>query len=295
MKPIHFLTLASVFLLTACAAATQNIPVSSNPDGAAVYADGKPVGTTPCNVTLEKTQPHILTVKKDGYRQVDVQIARKYDTATVTRNATRAGMWTSSNGASTEGAVSNALMNVSADEQSGNAYVLSPASVVISLKPLQQVSQAADSQTPVITPDQLDPADRARIGQQDQAETGQAPVVITTDQLDPADKARLENKDQADVQTTEPATLGQAVNDDPTQALGAALEGAAVAAPTVGAKTSTKSSHSSESFGNGSYSKTTTSTKASVGVSVNPVEAGLGVMKLLESAQDKDGQSETSE
>ena len=288
MKPIHFLALASVFLLTACTAATQNIPVSSNPDGAAVYADGKPVGTTPCNVTLEKTQPHILTVKKDGYRQVDVQITRKYDTATVTRNATRAGMWTSSNGANTQGAVSNALMNVSADEQSGDAYVLSPASVVIRLKPVQQVSQA-DAQTPVvISPDQLDPADRAKV-------EGQAPVVITPDQLDPADQARLENKDQADVQTTEPATLGQAVNENPSQALGAALEGAAVAAPTVGAKTSTKSSHSSESFGNGSYSKTTTSTKASVGVSVNPVEAGLGVMKLLEGAQDKEGQSETSE
>lgn len=294
MKPIHFLALASVFLLTACAAATQNIPVSSNPDGAAVYADGKPVGTTPCNVTLEKTQPHILTVKKDGYRQVDVQIARKYDTATVTRNATQAGMWTSSNGANTEGAVANALMNVSADEQSGNAYVLSPASVVINLKPMQQVSQA-DAQAPVITPDQLDPADRAKVGQEEQAGAGQAPVVISPDQLDPADRARLENNDQADVQTTEPATLGQAVNDDPTQALGAVLEGAAVAAPTVGAKTSTKSSHTSESYGPGSYSKTTTSTKASVGVSVNPVEAGLGVMKLLESAQDKDGQSETSE
>jgi hypothetical protein len=289
MKPIHVLALGLVFLLTACTAATQNIPVSSNPDGAAVYADGKEVGTTPCNVTLEKTQPHILTVKKDGYHQVDVQITRKYDTATVARDATRAGMWTSSNGANTQGAVSNALMNVSADEQSGDAYVLSPASVVIKLKPVKQVSQASGGQSPVvISPDQLDPADRAKV-------TGQEPVVISPDQLDPADRAKVSGQEQADVQTTEPATLGGAVSEDPAAAAGAALEGAAVAAPTVGAKTSTKSSHSSESYGPGSYSKKTTTTKTSVGVSVNPVEAGLGVMKLLQDQQSKEAQPEAAE
>ena len=288
MKPIHCLAFVLVFLLTACTAATQNIPVSSNPDGAMVYADGQEVGATPCNVTLEKTQPHILTVKKDGYHQVDVQITRKYDTAKVTRNATQSGMWTSSHGANTQGAVSNALMNVSADEQSGDAYVLSPASVVIKLKPVQQVSQA-DTQSPVtISPDQLAPADRAKV-------EGQAPVVITPDQLDPSDRARIEGSGQAEVQTTEPATLGGAVSQDPAGAAGAILEGAAVAAPTVGAKTGTKSSHTSESYGPGSYSKKTTTTKASVGVSVNPVEAGLGVMKLLQDQQNKDAQPEAAE
>ena len=288
MKPIHLTALALSFLLAACTAATQNIPVSSNPDGAMVYADGQEVGTTPCNVTLEKTQPHILTVKKDGYHQADVQITRKYDTAKVTRDATQAGMWTSSNGANTQGAVSNALMNVSADEQSGEAYVLSPASVVIKLKPVQQVSQA-DGQTPVvISPDQLDPADRAKV-------ESQAPVVISPDQLDPADRARIEGSDQAEVQTTEPATLGDAISQDPAAAAGAALEGAAVAAPTVGTQKEFKSSHSSESYGPGSYSKKTTTTKASVGVSVNPVEAGLGVMKLLEDQQNKEAEPEASE
>jgi len=255
MKSIRLVAvLALALLLGACAAATQNIPVSSNPDGASVLADGQPVGVTPCNVTLEKTQPHILTLKKDGYRQVDVQITRKYDTATVTRNATQAGMWTSSNGASSEGAVANALMNVSADEQSGNAYVLSPASVVVNLRPVNQVAQAAPAQ---------------------------GEVVISPDQLDPADRAKFENAEKADVQTTEPATLGDASQDDPAAALEGVVRGAAVAAPTVGTKKEWKSSKSSESFGNGSYSKTTTSTKASVGVSVNPVEAGLGVLDLL--------------
>lgn len=270
MKSIRLLALALVFSLAACSAATQNIPVSSNPDGATVLADGTQVCTTPCNVTLEKTQPHILTLKKDGYRQVDVQISRKYDTAGVTRDATQAGMWTSSNGASTQGAVANALMNVSADEQSGAAYVLSPASVVVQLKPVAQASQTAS------------------------AADGEAPIVISPDQLDPADRAKLEKKDQADVQTTEPSTLGDAASDDPLKTATDVLEGAAVAAPTVGTKKSVKSSHSSESYGNGSYSKTTTSTKASVGVSVNPVEAGLSVIKMLE-GDKKDDQTEAAE
>ncbi|MDD3313672.1 PEGA domain-containing protein [Pseudodesulfovibrio sp.] len=264
MKPFRLSAiLVLALLLGACGAATQNIPVSSNPDGADVLADGQPVGTTPCNVTLEKTQPHILTLKKDGYRQVDVQITRKYDTATVARNATNAGMWSSSNGANTDGAVANALMNVSADEQSGNAYVLSPASVVVTLRPVNQVAQAAG---------------------------GQGQIVISPDQLDPADRARFENAEKADVQTTEPATLGDAVRDDPAGALEDAAKAAAVAAPTVGTKKEWKSSKSSESLGNGSYSKTTTSTKASVGVSVNPVEAGLGVLDLLKNAEQPAGQ-----
>jgi len=256
--------LTLILLLGACSAATQNIPVSSNPDGAAVLADGQPAGTTPCNVTLEKTQPHILTLKKDGYRQVDVQISRKYDTATVTRDATSAGMWTSSNGANTQGAVANALMNVGADEDSGNAYVLSPASVVVTLRPLNQVAQAAD---------------------------GQAPVVISPDQLDPADRSRFESAEKADVRTTEPATMGDAAQEDPAGALEGVLKGAAVAAPTVGTQKEWKSSKSSESYGDGSYSKTTTSTKASVGVSVNPVEAGLGVLDLLKNAEQPADQS----
>ena len=130
MKPFYPLVFLACLALTACSAATQNIPVSSNPDGAQVLADGQAVGTTPCNVTLEKTQPHILTVKKDGYKQVDVQVTRKYDTAGVTRNATQSGLWQNSHGGNAEGAVANALMSVGAQEESGDAYVLSPASVV---------------------------------------------------------------------------------------------------------------------------------------------------------------------
>ena len=271
MKPLYPLVFLACLALTACSAATQNIPVSSNPDGAQVLADGQTVGTTPCNVTLEKTQPHILTVKKDGYKQVDVQITRKYDTAGVTRNATQSGLWQNSHGGNAEGAVANALMSVGAQEESGDAYVLSPASVVIKLQPLN----AAPAQ-PVA---QADPAG------------GDAPIVISSDQLDPADQKRL-NEQKGQISTTEPATLGDAVAQDPAKEAEAVLEGAAVAAPTVGSDKEWGSSHSSTKHGSdGSYTKTTTSTKTSVGVHVNPVEAGLEAVKLLEGAEDSDSGS----
>ncbi|WP_316896782.1 PEGA domain-containing protein [Pseudodesulfovibrio indicus] len=273
MKLAYPLIFMACLALSACSAATQNIPVSSNPDGAMVLADGQQVGTTPCNVTLEKTQPHILTVKKDGYKQVDVQINRKYDTAGVTRSAAQSGMWQSSNGANTEGAVANALMSVGAQEESGDAYVLSPASVVVTLRPLGGNPQAAREQAP------------------QQVAQGDEPIVISKDQLDPADQQRLDDRKNSDISTTEPATLGSAVADDPVKEAEAVLEGGAVAAPTVGTDKSWGSSHSSEHHGNdGSYTKTTTSTKASVGVHVNPVEAGLEAIKLLEGAGGESAQ-----
>ncbi|HKI81296.1 MAG TPA: PEGA domain-containing protein [Pseudodesulfovibrio sp.] len=271
MKALYPFVFLACLALSACSAATQNIPVSSNPDGAQVLADGQAVGTTPCNVTLEKTQPHILTVKKDGFKQVDVQITRKYDTAGVTRDATQSGLWQSSNGADAEGAVANALMSVGAEEESGDAYVLSPASVVVKLQSVNAPSARSVAQ-----------ADTA---------AGDAPIVISSDQLAPADQKRLnEQKDQ--VSTTEPATLGDAVAEDPAKEAEAVLEGAAVAAPTVGTDKEWGSSHSSTKHnGDGSFTKTTTSTSASVGVHVNPVEAGLEAIKLLEGAEGADSGS----
>ncbi len=254
-KSIHFLAaaLSMSFLLSACGPATQNIPVSTDPGGALVLVDGQEVCTTPCSATLEKTQDHILTLRKDGYKQVDIPVVRKYDTVGVARQATQSGMSSSSMGANTQGAIANALLSAGAAEEQGTAYVMSPSTVAVKLAPVGQATQTADN----------------------------GPVTITTDQLDARDR-------EAVIKTTEPATMGEAIADDPAQAAKAALQAGAVAAPTVGTKKQWKNSHSSESFGNGSYSKTTTSTKASVGVSVNPVEAGLGLLNLIEDSQGDD-------
>lgn len=258
--------------LAACQAATQNIPVSTNPTGAIVYADGNEVCTAPCNVTLEKTQPHILTFKKEGYKQVDVQITQKYDTAGVTRASVGTGMQQSSWGANTEGAVANALLTAGAKEEDGSAYVLSPSSVVVKMVPEGQTRQVAEADA-----------------------SGDGPVVIDSSQLDAADREKLFGNDDGNVKTTEPTTMGSAAEENPVQELEGVLKGAAVAAPTISSKKTLGSSSSSHTEMTGPGSMTTTSTKTSVGasVSVNPVEAGLGVLQLLEGAsKDKDSGSE---
>ena len=56
----------------------QDIPVSSNPMGAKIYADGQFAGQTPGTVSLERTKDHILTLVMDNYRQEDVEIRKQY-------------------------------------------------------------------------------------------------------------------------------------------------------------------------------------------------------------------------
>jgi len=278
--------------LGACKAATQNIPVSTNPSGAIVYADGTETCISPCNVELEKTQAHILTLKKDGYRQADIQISRQYDTGAVARGAVQSATGVQSQGASTEGAISNALLNTQAMEDNGSAYVLSPTSVVVNLVPEGQVRQISQPSQPqrqqnvqaqaplVISSDQFDAADQEKLQQQKNQ-----PITISSDQLAPADQ-------QTTIQTTQPATMGSAVKEDPLKATESALEAGAIAAPTIGThKDFQTSSHSSSSFDekSGTYSESHSSSHVGVGVSVNPVEAGLGVLHLLEGAEKKEG------
>jgi len=235
----------SASLLAGCGAATQNIPVSTNPTGAMVYADGVETCSAPCTVTLEKTQPHILTFKLDGYKQADVQISRKYDTGGVTRDAMQTGMRQKSFGASTEAAVANALLSTESSESNGDAYVLTPSSVVVKL--------VADGQ---------------------KANSG-----IAAPQKDKP----------AEVQKTNPATIEKAVKENPLKEAEDVLEGAAVAAPTIHSEKEVgHSKHTSTHMNSdGSMESHSSSSSTSVGVSVNPVEAGLDVLHLLEGAEDK--------
>ncbi|BCS88221.1 PEGA domain-containing protein [Pseudodesulfovibrio sediminis] len=242
---MHSLTKLALFLalatlsLAGCQAATQNIPVSSNPSGALVYADGQESGTTPCSVELEKTQAHILTLKKEGYQQADVQISQKYDTGAVARDATQSGMQSSSMGSSIEGSIAGALITTEEDEESGAAYVLTPSSVVVTLVPIGQTAPAAGATA------------------QPQGAT---------------------------VKTTDPATIDSAIKEDPEGVAEDVLKEAAVAAPTIGTeKEISHDSHSSTHMNSdGSMETKSSSSSVSVGVHVNPVEAGLGAIELLE-------------
>nr|WP_321513703.1 PEGA domain-containing protein [uncultured Pseudodesulfovibrio sp.] len=239
-----FLSLTLMALpLMGCGVATQNIPVSSNPSGAVVYADGTQTCTTPCTVKLEKTQAHILTLKKDGFQQADVQISQKYDTGGVTRDAVQSGMSSSSMGSSIEGSIAGALISAEQNEASGNAYVLTPSSVVVSLVPVGGSTSAATT-----APSQ-----------------------------------------QATIKTTEPATIGSAIEEDPAGVGEEVLKEAAVAAPTIGTeKEVSHHSHTSTHYNDdGSMSQHSSSSSVSVGVHVNPVEAGLGALEFLENAEKK--------
>lgn len=71
--------LSALLLLVAVAAPgcalKQSIPVSTDPSGAAVYLDGKPVcAATPCSVEAETGKAHLLTIVKEGYRQRDIPL-----------------------------------------------------------------------------------------------------------------------------------------------------------------------------------------------------------------------------
>ncbi len=243
-------------LLAGCGPAVQNIPVSSNPSGAQVYADGQAVCITPCTVELTKDQDHILTIRKEGYQQADAPIKREYQTMQVLRNSAASGIRSATGVAgSNEAGAANALLNMGYEEESGRAYVLTPTTVTIQLAPTGGAQKS----------DQTSGAQPARSRS---TVSGTQPTQMGDD---------LKGQDASEV-TKEVLKTGAAVG--------------AAAAPSVTAKTGGKSSHTSESFSpdGSSYTKKTTSTSTKASVSVNPVGAALGAVELIEKlAGDKDG------
>jgi hypothetical protein len=70
----------------------QDIPVSTNPLGATIYADGQMRGQTPGTVSFERNRDHLLTLVKDDYRQVDVAVRRQYQSDRVLMRAVQMGV-----------------------------------------------------------------------------------------------------------------------------------------------------------------------------------------------------------
>ena len=88
MARTHSLLLAT--LVCCGCVATQNVPVSTDPSGAAVYLDGKQMcAATPCSVTIPKDQDHLLTIIKPGFHQKDIAVRRVYDTAGMLRDSVK--------------------------------------------------------------------------------------------------------------------------------------------------------------------------------------------------------------
>lgn len=114
----------------------QDIPVSTNPMGAKILADGVVVGKTPATVSLERTRDHILTLVKDNYHQQDVVVTRKYQSGKVMRNAVLSGVNSGLFFKDKRMGVSSGMSSLSRQEQTGEAYILVPATVSVSLTPL---------------------------------------------------------------------------------------------------------------------------------------------------------------
>jgi hypothetical protein len=123
----------------------QDIPVSTNPMGAKIFADGRLVGQTPATVSLERTNNHILTLVKDNYRQQDVVISKQYQSKTVLRNAVMSGVDSGLFFKDKKMGLSRGFSSISSQEDSGEAYVLVPATVSVNLAPLNGSQAAAPS------------------------------------------------------------------------------------------------------------------------------------------------------
>ncbi|WP_432736017.1 PEGA domain-containing protein [Maridesulfovibrio sp. FT414] len=147
---------------------TQSIPVSTNPMGATVYADGKVSCTSPCTVELACNADHIITVTKDDFRQQDIIIKRIYQQQKVMMKAVSRGMQSSSmavgsGGDKTAWGIMQGVNSMDSQEQTGDAYVLSPSAVSVQLVPKtpQANAQISGSTAPDIM--NLTDTDRAQI------------------------------------------------------------------------------------------------------------------------------------
>ncbi len=123
----------------------QNIPVSTNPVGAKVYANGQYLGETPTSVLLERNRDHVVTLMKENYQQKDVVIKRVYQREETLMRAVSDGVDASRFFNDPKMGWSRGLSSMSAQKSSGEAYTLSPSSVVVSLVPTGGVSLPGSS------------------------------------------------------------------------------------------------------------------------------------------------------
>lgn len=95
---------------------TQAIPISSDPAGARVAVDGKPAGTTPTTVTMNRKHSHMVTLEHDAYEVENIPV-------------------TNSMGAAVAGnIIAGGLIGWGVDAMSGAQYNLHPATVTVKLR-----------------------------------------------------------------------------------------------------------------------------------------------------------------
>ena len=158
-KVILTFLMVLVLLATGCSTPVlrQDIPVSTNPMGATIYANGQPVGKTPTTVSLERTRDHILTLALQDYRQEDVVIRRQYQKDKTILKAVQSGVDTGLFFNNTSMGVSRGIMDMQRAESTGEAYLLVPVAVKVSLTPLPGTAAATAAATPQTAAQQSQP------------------------------------------------------------------------------------------------------------------------------------------
>ncbi|PKN34089.1 MAG: hypothetical protein CVU61_10005 [Deltaproteobacteria bacterium HGW-Deltaproteobacteria-19] len=137
----------------------QDIPVSTNPMGASIYANGQPVGITPGTVSLERNRSHILTLVKENYRQEDVVIERLYQKDKAYLKAIQSGIHSGLFFKDAAMGVGSSMTSLSSQEETGEAYILYPSAVKVTLAPLggvgrnDPVAPSAPSSPGAVSPD----------------------------------------------------------------------------------------------------------------------------------------------
>lgn len=149
MKKLYPVLGALIILVTGCSQPVlrQDVPVSTNPMGAKVYADGQYMGVTPMSVSLERDRNHILTLVKDNYRQEDVIIEKKYQKEKTYLNAISAGVNSGLFFKDPRMGIGSSMSSLSAQEKTGEAFVLVPPVVKIDL-----TAEGGVAGSPVRTP-----------------------------------------------------------------------------------------------------------------------------------------------
>ena len=93
----------------------QTVTINSEPDGATVKIDGLK-GKTPFSASLARNNDYVVSIKKEGYKEEQVQITKSFSGLSIIGNI----LWL--------------LVGVIIDFASGSAYNLSPTKVDVELE-----------------------------------------------------------------------------------------------------------------------------------------------------------------
>ena len=127
------LALALGWTTTGCATIVhgnrQTVTINSEPAGASVRIDGLR-GRTPFSASLARNNDYVVSIKKDGYKEEQVQITKSFSGLAIIGNI----LWL--------------LIGVVIDFASGSAYNLHPTDVNVELEKADKADKADKDQPP---------------------------------------------------------------------------------------------------------------------------------------------------